>query len=508
MTGTASRPVSILISALGGEGGGVLAGWIADAAVVAGLHVQRTSIPGVAQRTGATTYYLEILPGTDRTPVLALNPAPGRVDVLVGTELLETARMVQAGYATPDRTLLIGVRRRVFTVAEKQAMGDGRLDPGRLEEIARQFSRRAMIGDLEAVARASGGHLNAVLLGALAGSGAVPIPADAYREAVRAGGKAVEQNLRGFEAGLAFARDGAPDAVMPETGAPESSPFSAPDNPPVPESWSLHPPEAVPMIEAGSQRLAAYQDDAYVALYAERLGRFAGRPGVDGAFLSELARLLAVRMAFEDVIRVAQLKLASARLEAVRAESKARAGDIVDVVEYMKPGPEELVSLLPAGLARRVLAALERRGWSGWSIPMNVTATRFGGFLRLKLLASLRGWRPRTLRYAEEQQWIERWLSLVDRALEIDPAAAREVVALAGLVKGYSDTDRRGRRNFGTIATRIVEPALAGDLPPGLFADAVLNARLAALKDPEGAALGQTIEALWASVGPDRQAAE
>src|SRR5205085_8567386 len=97
-----------LIAAMGGEGGGVLAGWITQAAAAAGHAAQRTSIPGVAQRTGATTYYLEIMPGAgEAAPVLALNPAPGRVDVVLATELLEAARTVQAGYVTPERTLLI-----------------------------------------------------------------------------------------------------------------------------------------------------------------------------------------------------------------------------------------------------------------------------------------------------------------------------------------------------------------------------------------------------------------
>ncbi len=494
----AAAPITVLISALGGEGGGVLAGWIADAAVAEGLHAQRTSIPGVAQRTGATTYYLEILPQAEGRPVLALNPAPGRVDVLIGTELLETARMVQAGYATPDRTLLIGVSRRVYTVAEKSAPGDGRIDPGRLEDVLRRFAKTALVGELQDL----GIQLNAVLLGALAGSGVLPVPPDRFRDAIRAGGKAVEANLRDFDAGLEFARTGAEATPAPEPEEASRGPGS-----PV-ESWSLFPEAALPVVEAGSRRLAEYQDENYVALYAERLNRFAGRPGADAAFVSELARILAVRMAFEDTIRVAQLKLAAARLEQVRAEAKARPGEIVDVIEYMKPGPEELVSLLPAGLARRALAFLARRGWDRWSIPMNVTATRFGGFVRLKLLSSLRAWRPRTLRYAEEQEWIERWLGLVDRTVALDPDAAREVVAIGALVKGYADTQKRGRRSFDAIVEKVVEPGLSGDLPLSTFADAVLNARLATLKDPEGTALDETIASLRAAVGGMRRAAE
>jgi len=55
-----TRPVTILISALGGEGGGVMTDWIIAAARDQNLICQATSVPGVAQRTGATTYYLEV----------------------------------------------------------------------------------------------------------------------------------------------------------------------------------------------------------------------------------------------------------------------------------------------------------------------------------------------------------------------------------------------------------------------------------------------------------------
>ena len=53
----ADRPICILLGALGGQGGGVLADWLVEAAHHSGYPAQATSTPGVAQRTGATTYY-------------------------------------------------------------------------------------------------------------------------------------------------------------------------------------------------------------------------------------------------------------------------------------------------------------------------------------------------------------------------------------------------------------------------------------------------------------------
>ena len=51
---------------MGGEGGGVLADWIVDLAEHGGYLAQATSVPGVAQRTGATIYYLELFPKRGR----------------------------------------------------------------------------------------------------------------------------------------------------------------------------------------------------------------------------------------------------------------------------------------------------------------------------------------------------------------------------------------------------------------------------------------------------------
>ncbi len=148
------EPIRLLVAALGGEGGGVLAGWISEAATSSGLVVSRTSIPGVAQRTGATTYYIEMVPSSGgRRPILSLNPAPGQVDILLATELLEAARMVQAGFVTPDRTSVVAADRRVYATDEKIAMGDGRLDPEQLRSAIKTFSRRLVLADMAARCR-------------------------------------------------------------------------------------------------------------------------------------------------------------------------------------------------------------------------------------------------------------------------------------------------------------------------------------------------------------------
>lgn len=515
------QPVRLLIAALGGEGGGVLAGWISEAAAASGLVVSRTSIPGVAQRTGATTYYIETMRASGSgVPILGLNPAPGQVDILLATELLEAARMVHAGFVTPARTLVVAADRRVYATDEKVAMGDGRAGEDQLRDALERFSKRLVLTDLAAVAADSRSPLNVIILGVLAGLKALPITADTFRVTIRAEGKAVEANLRGFEAGLAVAT-GSPSPrasrTSPQTATAREGEGEGPQQSPTPPASAPHPSpllvkngergfpaEAHAVLREGVARLTDYQNEAYAKRYLARVNRIAGRPGADGTLVRELARHLAVRMSVEDVIRVAQLKLRDSRLARVTHEARARQGDIVDITEYMKPGPEEVLGLLPPGLGRWALAHVRH----DLSWPLKVRTTRFSGFLRLRLLAGLKFWRPRTLRFAEEETWIERWLELVEQTLAVDQAAAREVIASAALVRGYADTYKRGLANWARIMEAVVEPGLSGALPRTQFADAILQARLAAVKDPEGEALARTIAAIRAAVAPKKLAAE
>src|SRR5262244_817337 len=150
-----ARPITMLVAALGGEGGGVLTDWIIAAAASCDLPVQSTSIPGVAQRTGATTYYIEVYPtpwrelGSKR-PVLALAPGIGDVDMVVASELLEAGRTITGGFVTPDRTLLIASTHRSHAIAEKMAMGDGRFDTAKLMGVVDKNAGSRLLFDMDA----------------------------------------------------------------------------------------------------------------------------------------------------------------------------------------------------------------------------------------------------------------------------------------------------------------------------------------------------------------------
>jgi indolepyruvate ferredoxin oxidoreductase beta subunit len=463
-------PTSILIAALGGEGGGVLAEWIVDAALRAGLPVQATSVPGVAQRTGATSYYVEFLdvPVPDgRQPVFALMPLPGRVDVVLASELLEGVRMAERGFVSPQQTLLITASHRVLTTTEKMAMGDGRFDSQRLLAAASASAQRCLALDLLAIAQRHRTAISAVMYGALAGSGRLPWSRDIDEAVIRARGVGVETSLTGYAEAFDAARDGL-SATAP----------------------SALPPALADIVQRGEARLRDYQDDGYAARYRVRVDSLRAVCDPASPALEEAARQLALWMSYEDVIRVADLKTRRERFERVRAEAMAGPRDVLEIREHLSPGLEEIAAIAP----RRLGLALRRRvghahgdayavGARGKGMTLATTSVH--GFVLLRLLASLRRWRPHSLRFHEEQAAIDTWLAALRDALPRHTGFAAAIAELPRLRKGYSDTFDRGRSSYERIFDALV---VKSGPPDEAAAEALREAITAALAEPEVAA--------------------
>ena len=226
---TSPQPIKIAILAMGGEGGGVLADWIVDLAEHAGHWAQTPSVPGVAQRTGATIYYVELFPkatpgAVGLEPVLALMPLPGDVDIVLASELMEAGRAVQRGLVTTDRTTLIASTHRVYSITEKSALGDGRVDPDQLLAHAQAAAQRLVCFDMAALAEQEGSVISAVLFGALAGVGLLPFSRDQFEATIERAGLGVKSSLRAFAQGLARAQIPVVDTPAPPCPPKWSSP--------------------------------------------------------------------------------------------------------------------------------------------------------------------------------------------------------------------------------------------------------------------------------------------
>jgi len=499
----AEQSIKISINALGGQGGGVLGNWIIAVAEKAGFIPQSTSVPGVAQRTGATIYYIELFPeaasqAAGKAPVLGLMPVCGDVDIVIASELMEAGRAVSRGIVS-KKTTLIASSHRVYAMSEKISMGDGRLDDRAIVDAARGAAGRFILADMDALAVQSGTVISAVLFGALAGSGALPIEKAHFEETIRAAKRAVDANLRGFELGFKAASGDKLSPVVVDTDKKISNAAVSPEVAPLVARLTAFPATAHYLIREGLKRMVDFQDIGYADQYLDQLQRVyavdkeTGGGRRDWALLKLAAKHLALWMAFDDTIRVADLKTRASRFARFRDDVHAAPEQIVHVLEYMHPRVEEICDLMPPFLARlvlnnKVLSAPLKFILGG---GRRVSTTKLRGFFALYGVASLRSIRRGTYRYKIEMQRIEDWLDKVIATAARDYELALEVVQLQAMIKGYGDTHARGLENYARIDAMLDDIAV---MPEPSKVLAMLHK--AALGDEEGAALDAAITKL------------
>lgn len=489
---TPSGIIKIAILAVGGQGGGVLTNWIEALARANGYVAQATSVAGVAQRTGATVYYVEMAPIGPQMPVFSLMPAAGDVDIMITAEMMEAGRAIIRGFVTPDRTVLITSSHRALAVSEKMVPGDGIASSAEVLAAAEIAARRLICADFDQLAVENGSVISATLFGALAGSGALPFDRTAFEEAIRAGGKGVEPSLRAFAAGHDLAVGGAaPQPDRPEATATE---ISGPDE--LLQEWralteraASLPATAQEMALAGLRKTVDFQDAAYGAEYLTHVESLAQLNNDD--LTREAAKYIANAMAYDDIIRVADAKTRDGREARISREMRLQDGQIMQVTEFLHPRAEEIVSLLPARMGARwqqnpgrmkLIDRLFNRG-------RRIRSDGIFGFGLLYLLGGAKSWRRRTLRHAEETAHLQSWLTKVREAAGRDAGLAIELLRCQRLIKGYSDTHARGQSKFARVmggADLVQDRADA--------ADWVRRLREAALQDEKGEALDGALE--------------
>jgi len=489
MTEQRERPISIAVLALGGQGGGVLTKWLVDTAEANGYLAQSTYVAGVAQRTGATVYCVEMFPANraaaiGRDPVFTPYPIPGDVDLVVTAEMTETGRALQKGFVTPNRTTLIASSHRLYSIIEKSALGNGIIDQSTVVEIAEKASKKFICFDMEAAATATGSLISSVLLGAIAACGVLPFDRSAFETSIRNAGTAVDANLLGFAAGYDGASKNSSDAVQMPAAIPAGANRAA-----LASRIDAEFPQPVRNIALHGALLALdYQDPGYAASYLDLLSDVRQTDGANGgeaqghALTIEVARQLALQMCYEDTIRVADLKTRGDRFGRIRAHVAARSQQPVHIVEYFNPRLEEICDTLPVSLGafilrseslRKVLSPFFGKG-------RNVKTTSITGFLLLYLLAKFTRFRRGTYRFSKQQKLIRDWLERISAAAGEDYEYAVSIARCIEIVKGYGDTYERGLTRYRAIIETADRSSSTNR------ADIVCKLQRAALTDEKG----------------------
>jgi indolepyruvate ferredoxin oxidoreductase beta subunit len=453
------RPITIAVLALGGQGGGVLTHWLVDVAEANGFLAQSTYVAGVAQRTGATVYCIELYAKENadkhgKRPVFTPYPVPGDVDLVIAGEMAETGRAIQKGFVTPNATTLIASSHRIYSIIEKQAVDDGILDQSPVAEIAGKIAKKFICFDMAAAAEETNSVISAVMLGAIAATDVLPFGRDAYHNAIRDSGRSVEQNLAGFDAGYSGASS--PAAASGQATVVDAQPRGE-NGRRLQQRIAVELPESVRAVALhGALRALDYQDARYASAYVDSLVQFCSTErssagdAHDFALTAEVARQLALQMCYEDTLRVADLKIRSDRSRRVRDQLGVSDQQPVHVVEYFHPRIEEFCDTLPAGTGRYILRSPRIRKTLAplFSKGRNIKTTSITGFLMLRLVAGMTRWRRSTYRFAVQQDLVAGWLENVHIALQSNYDSALRVAGSIESVRGYGDTYERGLKRY------------------------------------------------------------
>lgn len=491
--------LKLAVLAVGGQGGGVLTGWIETLARANGYACQATSVAGVAQRTGATVYYIEMCPQGARLPVFSLMPAAGDVDIMIAAEMMEAGRAIIRGFVTPDRTTLIASTHRSLAVSEKMVPGDGIAKSAEVIAAAEIAAQRLLLADFDQIALAQGSVISASLFGALAGSGALPFDRTAFEAAIQLGGKGMDASLRAFAAGFAAVCS----PVAPTQPGQQPAPLrdlTARGAANLLAQWqnladqvAQWPAVVAEMTLPGLRKVVDYQDLAYGASYLARMSAVLAQDHGDFSLSRESAKYIANAMAYDDVIRVADLKTRTARFARIRKEMGVQDANLLQLTEYMHPRAAEIAGMLPQRLGAKVaangrwMARLDR--WFNKGRHLRTDGLR--AYLMLYVLAGLKHRRLGTLRHAQETAHLNDWLATAMAYLPANYDLAVEVIRCRRLIKGYSDTHARGQSKFDRVLGGITQVAERPDA-----ADWARRLREAALQDEAGTALDGALQTI------------
>lgn len=477
---------SVFVSAVGGQGGNLLVEWIFQAATFEGHRAQAVSLPGLSQRGGATSFYLEVAVGADpgrlARVVFSQHPVPGEVDLIIAQEFLELGRILQQGYGSP-RTRIVASTHRVYTVGEKTPAWDGPVPTEELDAAARALSGEFIGFNAVELAQRNGLDelaVNAILLGALSASKALPISDAAYEKAIVRVGIAPDTNYRAFDLGRRFVESGEhtlerrppeepwEDFVFARAGRLPTRARAAFRElvTPLPEEYGQ---ALARVLGEAIWRLLDYQDLAYAREFLRSVEEVHGlvrslRPAGPPELSLVFAKALGTWMAYEDAIRVAQLKTRSERFRSIRAQLGVGPDQVYEVREVLKPDAEEMYGILPTWLVDPLLSlGPVRRYLDARHFPQHPKTTSLRGMLRLRMLLLLKPFRRASWRYRKEHALIRQYIARVKDAVAVDYRVACLMARTGQMVKGYGDTRRGTARFVDRYVSEILQPLIELD---------------------------------------------
>lgn len=198
MTDLRKDPFNLIIAGVGGQGNILASQVVAQAALTEGLNATIGETYGVSQRGGSVMSHIRLTAGT---PVGPLIPQ-GEGDLLVGFEPIETLQ-VAMDFGNPKIHVILNPR-PVYPIGVLS--GDLAYPPiERILDLLRQHVAELKTLPATDIAKEAGEirAMNLVMVGALAGTGMLPMKKESYMRAMedQFKGDSLEVNRRAFEKG-------------------------------------------------------------------------------------------------------------------------------------------------------------------------------------------------------------------------------------------------------------------------------------------------------------------
>ena len=463
-----TEPIKIALLAVGGDGGGVLTGWITQLAESKGYWAQYTYIAGVAQRTGATVYYIELFPQKEQKdgslpqrPVLSQMPAPQDVDILLATELMEAGRSIQRGFVSKKTTIIFSTNRNL-AIREKENAGDGIADSNTVFELTKKYAKKSLFGNLKLIAIKNGSVISSSLFGALAASKTLPFQKEEYIEIIKKGGKGIHQSINSFNEAYQYVEGfmAQPKPYKPDMQAAKFQPLpeqtSSKKLEKILEEIKVSFPAPIQhIVWHGVNHLVDFQGLAYSKKYLEKVKKIVQLDSKEKNYVlsQQIAKYLATAMSYDDLIFVADEKTRKSREEEVYQQVGAKPDEIVNTLDYLHPGFEEITGFMPLKIGRYFEKSekWKKRYEKYLDKDRRMHSTGFFNFLMLYFIGGLRRWRMKTLRHHQEMENISSWLQNIKNVVDANYNLAVLLANAYRLKKGYGDTYNRGHSKFWAI---------------------------------------------------------
>ncbi len=483
---SSSKLIKILIPAVGGQGGGVLTEWLVQSFQLDGYDVQGIGLPGLSQRGGSTTYYLEAHPapqGDEAGVIFSQYPVPGDVDLILAQEFLELGRVLEEGYGSAEKTIIVASTHRIYSTLEKMPVSSGIYSNENLAGLARAFSAQFIGFDALRLAKEKGMDelaVNAILLGAVAASGALPLSEASYLKAIESTGVSVANNIKAFRVGWDYVkarkheeaeekRRQSWEAYIGERALRLSGDKREAYREMVHLSLHSYPLHLKEILAEAIYRLIDYQGVGYAEKYLEALDDVYNidvQTGGGFKITENFAKNYALWMTYEDGIRVAELKIKSDRFRKIRQEMRVGKDQLYRVIDYLKPDAYEIYGLLPFIIVKpfvKIFNAkpfrwLLRRKKKPLTLGQRPVTTSFFGFLRLWLITKLKFTRPWSYRYREEHRLMGKYKSAVERFTAMNPDLGLLVARSGSIIKGYGKVRRRTMKAFERFLDNVITP--------------------------------------------------